>query len=1253
MPGTYRLVATGSGIYKGTLTSAAFTVIDEDELASRSYEVTLAEGISDAADWSLSTNDAKAGETVTVTYNGTNQVKAVRVKKTGGYVEVTPVEGKSNQWTFVMPVGNVEIEVDYFTLASVTLSVGAAAGGTASLLDASFKELAPTDKMTEGEKFVLYVDLADDYDFKVSLSAGQLATTAFSQEDYERYVAYAKENNIAVSLNTMMAWVTMPRVETGNLTVTVNFQKQKTFTVLYQPTATPTEVWCRIGLDNSITGMHYDAAKMKSNSEIGDTKVWSVKVAAASAPTEVAFFTSEEAAKNDDAFTSNAVVSQSATSWTPITGGQYLMIGGNAKTVVAAFVADGSTLPVYDSETIAFDGDLNSTDVRYQIAVCQTDADGNVTTPGTIAAMSAPATAPEGKTFDKWSALVGTAPNKIEMRYTAGQTDISISENTIFRAVWKPVTLTVALNQNGGTGVGTTSSVTYNDVLNLDTPSRTGYAFDGWTVSESVSEGNELFLKGSPFDLGTPITANLGLTAKWNHVHSYTCYQISNFGDLLAKYQKYNDALHIAVCGCNTLELMAHTFGSNGKCACGYEKPGAAKVTLNISYGQWSGGRYTEKMQGFPEEALKGQEVSISAPHEWGNLEFLKWQYSAGDGVWADLTAYEMASFLIPATMQVRALYVNPVTAPQVELSARQYDDHAEVDGKTYTMDNVLYQMNYKLPDGYSFVDAGIRMGDNAGISYYELKERTLRFDAEATAIATSFVVATAILTGGINTFDTSGTEEIYVERENNVLDEMSAATLAEYMMQSKPVNVEMYDPIYWEAKAQTKALSGSMATMPPLRFIQKDNGQHWIYGIGYLKYKTPSGETKTIYTDALATTRDNIPGSPVTKVAETAQAAPARMMTRSQARRTPAADNFDMRYVFAPATQLTVYVDGLWSAALSNSYGFGDKAVLEAPAVSGKTFSYWEADGKPVSSNQTLTLTMNANTTLHAVYDSSTKSTKAGFTSVTRQGDKISLQAIADAQVTAAGIVYSTTATDDALTIDGDGVTQVEAQTLTDATTQMPASVLDRNHCWVLQITPDDENTVYHIRAYATIGGTTTYSDVRDVRLSELESGILMIANLEGFEDGLDEALNDVKENGKAVPGYALTIAHGSEDFGKVELIVDGVAAKQAKKDDVVTVGVTPAEDYSVKDVTVHTASSTMQGDITVTKNETDGTWSFIMPEVNVWVVVTYTTITTGITQIVTSTADENTCYDLSGRRVAQPTKGIYVKNGKKVAIK
>lgn len=442
-----------------------------------------------------------------------------------------------------------------------------------------------------------------------------------------------------------------------------------------------------------------------------------------------------------------------------------------------------------------------------------------------------------------------------------------------------------------------------------------------------------------------------------------------------------------------------------------------------------------------PKTVKKDEEVFANAPHTYGNLEFLKWQFSNNNGsTWNDLTSCEYVSFVISRDIQLRALYVNPVTTPQVELSARHYDEQAEENGMTFMMDNVLYQMNYKLPDGYTFEDAGIRLGDNAGISYYEQKERHYSYDAATQAIASGILVAVSIYNKEPTTADFSATEKFWDTRENSVLDEMSAATLAKYMYESKPVNVEKYKPIYWESKAPTKGMSGSMYTLPPLRFIQKNNGEHWIYGIGYLRYRKPDGKVEVIYTDALPTTRDNIPDYTVSKrgskPAGARFEAPARMNAESivitSTRRAPengSEDNLDMSLVFAPETQLTVYVDGEWSAKLSDTYGFGDKATISAPAVSGKTFSHWEADGLAISSSNPLTLTMNAHTTLYAVYGSSAQTTPtAGFTSVTRTGDgtKISFQAIADTQASEAGIIYSTSVTNP--TIGTDGVTQVAA---------------------------------------------------------------------------------------------------------------------------------------------------------------------------------------------------------------------------------
>ena len=109
------------------------------------------------------------------------------------------------------------------------------------------------------------------------------------------------------------------------------------------------------------------------------------------------------------------------------------------------------------------------------------------------------------------------------------------------------------------------------------------------------------------------------------------------------------------------------------------------------------------------------------------------------------------------------------------------------------------------------------------------------------------------------------------------------------------------------------------------------------------------------------------------------------------------------------------------------------------------------------------------------------------------------------------------------------------------------------------------------------------------------------------------------------ATTPFDLTLADGSDAHGTVTFTVGGETVNKACYDDVVTVSVTPNEGYSAKDVTVRAytsweaASEILTGggdnpglvsDINVTKNETDGTWSFTMPEANVWVVMTYAAV-------------------------------------------
>ena len=255
----------------------------------------------------------------------------------------------------------------------------------------------------------------------------------------------------------------------------------------------------------------------------------------------------------------------------------------------------------------------------------------------------------------------------------------------------------------------------------------------------------------------------------------------------------------------------------------------------------------------------------------------------------------------------------------------------------------------------------------------------------------------------------------------------------------------------------------------------------------------------------------------------------------------------------FSTKIQLTTYVDGAWSDALSDDYGFGDTATLTAPAKSGsKNFSHWEAGGSVISYSNPLKLTMNAHTTLYAVYADAAETAKpvSGFTSITRtnEGNKISFQAIAGGgSVEGVGIVYSTTASGETLKIGGTGVTNVAAvaaKKLSDTTTEMPQSVLDDNNCWMLRITPDSDSTVYHARTYVTVGGTTTYGDVKDVKLSDLESGISLVADPDGMHPDGENDSKDIKSLLADVNMYTVTFdANGGTGTMEPQAVLSGTA--------------------------------------------------------------------------------------------------------------
>ena len=683
-------------------------------------------------------------------WNGTDGYEMAKLADDGGYLQTKPIELTWDPVTRTatldeMPEGNVVVDVEYYSWAGVTLSVtGEEQGGSARLLrrldDGTFAVMTDADQVKEDQQFILMVDKEDGYDFKVPGTK----VKEFTEDEYVEYYNWAKENDVNVPLNSALLWVTMPHVESGNLDVEVNFQQMMTFTILYQPAPGQNAdvVACKIEWSvNGTPEVSYMAMRRGVTMGDGSTAVWTTTMQAAYNPEEVAFVpvapgTTEDdlTAALNDAELNSAFITDDPNDWIDLDDeGKYMIIGFNAKVVTAAFVADANAVATYKDFQV--DEAIPSTGgVTYQLAVCKTDGLGNVTA-GTVKAPAAPAAA-QGMKFDGWRGYSYDGDGwLVEKIFDAGE-NISVRGNMTFNAVWSPKQIKTTFALNGGKDFSPTETeTTYGNKLSVSgEPKRSGLVFDKWTVTKAVNESGILFGRGSKFDMNTALTADLGLVAQWKHVHEYTCYQISAFGDALKNYQKYNGILHIAVCGCEDVEIVEHELNPAGRCACGYQKPSPTNVQLDIEYGQLDeNNNFNLFVNGFPQFPLRGEEVTIDAFHNWGDLEFKTWQYSTDNGrTWQELAAFEIVGFLIPCNMKVRALYVNPVQTPTIELATSRGEDQTVYQGQTYTMYNILYQMSYKLPDGYKLLDAGIRMGDNAGISYYFEQTQRYSYDAEA-----------------------------------------------------------------------------------------------------------------------------------------------------------------------------------------------------------------------------------------------------------------------------------------------------------------------------------------------------------------------------------------------------------------------------------------------------------------------------------------------------------------------------------------
>lgn len=97
-----------------------------------------------------------------------------------------------------------------------------------------------------------------------------------------------------------------------------------------------------------------------------------------------------------------------------------------------------------------------------------------------------------GYTFVEWQD-VATTTKKYQPGATISFTSTSTTTKITLKAIWKPISVNVTFNANGGSGGTAAKAYTFGTVINLSTvakPTRTGYTFQGWAATANAATPN-------------------------------------------------------------------------------------------------------------------------------------------------------------------------------------------------------------------------------------------------------------------------------------------------------------------------------------------------------------------------------------------------------------------------------------------------------------------------------------------------------------------------------------------------------------------------------------------------------------------------------------------------------------------------------------------------------------------------------------------------------------------------------------------
>ena len=567
---------------------------------------------------------------------------------------------------------------------------------------------------------------------------------------------------------------------TEDTTVTATFGKLETYTVLYNAKENPEQVYCRVGSDST----RYE---MTQNINIGSLNCWAL-------PTKAA----------DDAKALSVSFSTDGTTWSD---------------AVDAAVEDSVPATLTEGQTVAVRGETNVFALVFASDDATIVSQYYLVTPDTTSITVTNPTK-NGYTFGGWMySTKSTAqdPEKDEVSHSQqiaagdGSTVISVNgtftETTLLSALWKLDNCQVSYDLNGGTGSASSATVRYGNKATKPTdPTKSGYAFVRWVVAENTTQriGNNesTVLAGAAFDFAnTSVINNLKLKAEWKHVHSYVCLPLdhSAFGGAFQEYVNagYTQYLHIKICtSMDDYCAEAHSFDSNGKCACGYTKPvPTVKLTKSIDEGAPTAITVT-----------RDQVVSISAPQTSKGKKFARWEYSGDGQNWKTLTTNSYAAFAIPQDMYVRAVY-------QPEMVVVSVDSFMD-EGK------LVFFFDYSVPDGWKVLDGGLLSGENSNLRYMEL-----RYGGRATPY--------------------------YLPSSGNAIAKFGAKTVGERIFYEQPISGGGKPTPYYK-RPSVLGKTACCAITYPNTLIANYGGNYYTYGMGFIVCQKPDGSKMGYKTEAI-----------------------------------------------------------------------------------------------------------------------------------------------------------------------------------------------------------------------------------------------------------------------------------------------------------------------------------------------------------------------------------------------------------------